>query len=131
MAAKQFEMYECCSQDCDLIVEVVQPECCEQGGEFTCCGEKMGRLEEKTADFKTEKHVPVVEKVDGGVKVTVGSTPHPMEEDHWIQFIEVCSAGKLYRQYLKPGDPPEAFFPIDADGLVAREHCNKHGLWKN
>ena len=132
MACKQLQMYQCAgTEDCRAIVEVVLPESCDCECDLTCCGKPMELLEEKTADFKTEKHVPVVEKIDGGVKVVVGSTPHPMAPTHWIQLIEVQSGGKVYRQYLSPGDAPEATFLIDGDGVVAREYCNKHGLWKS
>ena len=97
----------------------------------TCCGEEMVPAEVKTADFKNEKHVPYVERVDGGVLVKVGKeTAHPMVEDHWIQYIEICADGVLMRKYLKPGDAPEAFFKTDAKNIRAWEFCNKHGLWK-
>ena len=88
-------------------------------------------LEEKTADFKTEKHVPVVSKTDNGIKVVVGSTLHPMAEDHWITMIEVISGNMVMRVNLKPGDKPEAEFPINDVNVKAREYCNKHGLWAN
>jgi superoxide reductase len=100
------------------------------GGELICCQKPMKLLAENTTDAATEKHVPVIEKVDGGVKVTVGSVAHPMEEKHYIEWIELIVDGKSYRQFLKPGDAPEAMFCVDGDDLVAREHCNIHGLWK-
>ncbi|HDM32547.1 MAG TPA: desulfoferrodoxin, partial [Deltaproteobacteria bacterium] len=78
----------------------------------------------------TEKHVPVVEKTVNGVKVTVGSTLHPMEEKHYIEWIEVIADGKAYREFLRPGDAPEATFEIKAEDIKAREYCNIHGLWK-
>jgi superoxide reductase len=74
--------------------------------------------------------VPVIEKVDGGIKVTVGSVPHPMTDEHYIEWIELLADGKAYRQFLKPGDEPEALFNVSADSVSAREHCNVHGLWK-
>ena len=73
---------------------------------------------------------PVIEKVDGGFKVKVGDVAHPMEEKHWIEFIEIIADGKVYRQYLNPGDKPEAVFMIAANQVTAREYCNLHGLWK-
>jgi superoxide reductase len=97
---------------------------------MTCCGATMEKLEPKTADAATEKHVPVCEKVSGGYKVKVGSVPHPMESEHWIQWIEVTAGSKVYREYLKPGQDPEAVFPLDSAPDSAREYCNKHGLWK-
>jgi len=90
----------------------------------------MEQLVAKTADDGKEKHVPVIEKVDGGYTVTVGSTPHPMEEKHYIEWIELLADGKSYRQYLAPGEPAQAKFGIEADSVFAREHCNIHGLWK-
>ncbi len=87
-------------------------------------------LDEKTSDATTEKHVPVIEKIDGGYKVVVGSTPHPMEAAHYIEWIELLADGSAYRQFLKPGDAPEATFAIDAENITAREYCNVHGLWK-
>jgi superoxide reductase len=102
----------------------------EEEGEPSCCGKPMKLMAENTVDAAKEKHVPVIEKVDGGFKVKVGSVPHPMEEKHWIVLVEVMADGKVYRQYLKPGDAPEATFPIKADKVTAREYCNLHGLWK-
>jgi superoxide reductase len=85
---------------------------------------------ENTTDAATEKHVPVVEKVDGGFKVTVGSVAHPMVEDHHIQWIEVIADGVVLRRRLSPGDAPEAVFETGATSVTAREYCNLHGLWK-
>lgn len=100
-------------------------------GELTCCNQAMSLCEEKTADAATEKHVPVIEEVDGGVKVTVGSVPHPMEDDHYIEWIELQTGDKVLRQALKPGAEPSALFEgATADNAAAREYCNKHGLWK-
>jgi len=90
----------------------------------------MQNLTAKTADQGREKHVPVIEKVDGGVKVKVGSVSHPMEEKHYIEWIEVISNGKAYRQFLQPGQAPEAVFPIASENVQAREHCNLHGMWE-
>jgi superoxide reductase len=90
----------------------------------------MEKLTEKTADQGKEKHVPVIEKTIDGYKVKVGSVPHPMEEKHYIEWIEIIVDGKTYRQYLKLGMLPEAIFCIKAEKVTAREHCNVHGLWK-
>ncbi len=122
--AKKLQVYKC--MVCGNIVEVLHGG----AGELVCCGQPMELLEEKTADAATEKHVPVIEKVDGGIKVKVGSVPHPMEEKHYIEWIEILADGKAYRQFLNPGDTPEAVFSIEADSVSAREHCNVHGLWK-
>ena len=99
-------------------------------GELVCCGQPMELLDEKTADAATEKHVPVIQKIDGGYKVAVGSTLHPMTEEHHIEWIELLADGKAYRQFLAAGDEPIAEFKIEADAVTAREHCNVHGLWR-
>ena len=90
----------------------------------------MKLLVENTVDAAKEKHVPVIEKVDGGVKVKVGSVSHPMEESHYIEWVEIIADGEAYRQFLNPGEAPEATFCIKADQITAREYCNLHGLWK-
>lgn len=124
MATKRLEIYKCLV--CGNMVEVVH-----QGeGELVCCGQPMKNLAENSVDAAKEKHVPVVEKIDGGFKVTVGSVPHPMEEKHFIEWIELVADGKAYRQFLNPGDAPEATFSLEAQEAVAREYCNLHGLWK-
>jgi superoxide reductase len=97
---------------------------------LVCCGEPMKLYAENTVDAAKEKHVPVIEKVDGGYKVKVGSVAHPMEEKHYIEWIEIIADGKAYRQFLNPGDAPEATFKINAAKITAREYCNMHGLWK-
>ena len=122
--AKKLEIYKC--DACGNIVEVVHGG----EGELVCCGEPMKLMTENTVDAAKEKHVPVIEKVDGGVKVKVGDVAHPMEEKHYIQWIELIADGRAYRQFLNPGEPPEAFFAVDAPNLSAREYCNLHGLWK-
>ncbi len=90
----------------------------------------MTFFDEKTADSTTEKHVPVIEKIADGYRVTVGSTLHPMEEKHYIEWIELLADGVSYRAFLKPGDKPMAEFCVKADKVSAREYCNVHGLWK-
>ena len=122
--AKRLEIYKC--EVCGNIVEVVHGG----AGELVCCGKPMKLLGENTEDAAQEKHVPVVEKVDGGYKVTVGSVAHPMEEKHYIEWIELLADGKAYREFLKPGGAPEAVFHVAAEEVTARELCNLHGLWK-
>ncbi|MCG8471412.1 MAG: desulfoferrodoxin [Desulfobacterales bacterium] len=118
------QMYKC--ELCGNIVEVL-----EGGGPvLSCCGQEMDYLTENTVDAAVEKHVPVIEKIDGGFRVTVGEVAHPMLDAHWIQWIELLAGDKVYRQYLNPGDEPVAEFYIDADAVTAREYCNLHGLWK-
>ena len=121
---KQRDIYKC--KD-GMTIEVLNGSGC---AEMTCCGEPMRLLKENTTDAAQEKHVPVIEKVEGGIKVTVGSTPHPMEEDHYIEWLEVIDGARSYMHFLRPGDAPEAVFPLDNTGVTAREHCNKHGLWR-
>ena len=122
--AEKLQVYKCAT--CGNIVEVLHGG----AGELVCCGEPMELLDEKTADATTEKHVPVIEKIDGGYKVKVGSVPHPMEEKHYIEWIELLADGKAYRQFLQPGKPAEAVFNVEAANVSAREYCNVHGLWK-
>jgi len=118
------EVYKCMA--CGNIVVVVHGG----DGELVCCGQPMKKMVENTVDAAKEKHVPVIEKVDGGYKVKVGSVAHPMTEEHYIEWIELIADGKSYRQFLKPGQAPEAVFCVKADKVSAREYCNLHGLWK-
>lgn len=122
--AERYEVYKC--DACGNIVQVLVGG----DGELVCCGEPMKKLTENTVDAAKEKHVPVVEKINGGYKVKVGSVPHPMEAKHWIQWIELIADGKSYLQFLDPGQTPEAVFMVDAASASAREYCNLHGLWK-
>lgn len=102
------------------------------GGAPVCCGAEMEKLTPQTADAAAEKHVPYIEKKDGGVLVKVGKeTAHPMTPEHYIVFIEICADGVLMRKYLKPGEAPEAFFKTDAKNIVAWELCNLHKYWKS
>jgi superoxide reductase len=118
-------VYKCGT--CGNIVEVMHVG----GGELVCCGNPMTLQEEKTADSATEKHVPVIEAIDEGVRVTVGSTEHPMTDEHYIEWIEVLNGTYVNRKYLKPGDKPMAEFYVKySDDLEAREYCNIHGHWK-
>jgi len=122
--AKRLEVYKC--EVCGIIVEVQH----DGVGQLVCCNQPMKLLSEKTADTGKEKHVPVIEKIAGGYKVKVGSVPHPMEDKHYIEWIQLLADGRSYRQYLKPGAAPEAVFAVEAATVSAREYCNVHGLWK-
>ena len=122
--AERLEVYKC--EVCGNIVEVLHGG----QGELVCCGKPMVRFVENTVDAAKEKHVPVIEKIEGGVKVKVGDVAHPMEAKHWIEWVEIIVDGKTYRQYLNPGEAPEATFNVQADQVTAREYCNIHGLWK-
>lgn len=121
---QKLEIYKC--EVCGNMVEMVHGG----DGELVCCGQPMKLFVENTVDAAREKHVPVKENVAGGVKVKVGSVAHPMEEKHYIEWIEIVSGGKAYRQFLEPGQAPEAVFPVEGD-FTAREYCNLHGLWKS
>ena len=121
---ERLQIYKC--EVCGNIVEVLH----EGKGDLVCCGQPMKLFVENTVDAAREKHVPVMEKTTTGTKVKVGSVAHPMEEKHYIEWIEVVINGKAYRQFLKPGDAPEAAFDVKAENITAREYCNIHGLWK-
>ena len=122
--------YTC--KDCDCFAIIPNAECCASDGAFCDpLSENMEFLEAQTADWATEKHVPIVEMVEGGIKVVVGSTLHPMEEKHYIMGIGIVHNGMIALQKLKPGDAPEAFFPVSIPDIQAFEVCNVHGLWKN
>jgi len=123
--SKKLEIYKC--NICGNIVEVLNVG----GGELVCCGQPMELLTEKTDDNGKEKHVPVVEKTETGVRVKVGSVPHPMEENHYIEWIEVIADGVVHRKFLNPGDKPEVEFNVMAERIEAREYCSIHGLWKS
>jgi len=124
MATARLQVYKC--EVCCNMVEVIHAA----AGALVCCGQDMRLLKESETDTVTEKHVSVIEKIDGGIKVKVGEVAHPMEEKHYIEWIELVADGKAYRQFLEPGAAPEAFFRVDADNVSAREYCNLHGLWK-
>jgi superoxide reductase len=121
---KKLQVYKCLV--CGNMVEVVHTG----AGELVCCDQPMQLLTENTTDAAKEKHVPVMKKIDGGYKVSVGSVLHPMEEKHYIEWIELIADGKAYRQFLEPGQTPETTFMIKGDSVSAREYCNVHGLWK-
>jgi superoxide reductase len=117
------QIYKC--EVCGNIVEVVHAS----GGTLACCGQSMKLVVENTVDAAKEKHIPVVEKVEGGVLVKVGAVEHPMLDIHYIEWIEVHTENKVYRKFLNPGEKPEAFFMIEEEILNVREYCNVHGLW--
>ena len=126
--AKQHSIYKC--EICGNIIEVIH----ESGGDnLVCCGKSMTLLKENTIDASLEKHVPIISKTSEGILVQIGSVPHPMEEEHYIEFIEVITKdNKSNKKFLSPRDKPEAEFCIDIENiLLVREYCNLHGLWKN
>jgi superoxide reductase len=122
--AERLEVYKCAI--CGNIVEILHGG----AGQLVCCNQPMALVKENSVDASLEKHVPVIEKTPDGIKVKVGSVAHPMEEKHYIEWIEIIADGKAYRQFLSPGNAPEAFFPVKGENVTAREYCNLHGLWK-
>ena len=120
---KRNEIYKC--EICGNITEVVH----EADGQLVCCGQPMKLLKEKQEDEGQEKHVPVIEKTESGVKVKVGSIEHPMTEEHYIEWIEIIKDNKLPKKFLKPGEKPEAEFCTPEGEIKARAYCNVHGLW--
>jgi superoxide reductase len=122
--AEKLQIYKC--ETCGNIVEVLHGG----AGTLVCCGKDMTLLVENTTDAAKEKHVPVVEKTPEGYKVKIGAVAHPMEEKHYIEWIELLVDGFAYRAFLKPGDAPEATFGVKGAQVSAREYCNVHGLWK-
>jgi len=123
--AKRGEVYKC--QICGIITEILH----EGEDEMVCCNQPMTLMQEKTAEEGlTEKHLPVVEKSEKGILVKIGSVPHPMEETHWIEWVEIQTAsGKIMKKFLKPSDTPEVEFDTGEKVIAAREYCNLHGLW--
>ena len=122
--AERLQVYKC--EKCGNIIEVLHGS----KGELVCCGDPMKLFVENSVDAAKEKHVPVIENIEGGLKVKVGSVAHPMEEKHFIEWIEIIVDGKVCRQFLNPGQAPEATFSIEGDKVTAREYCTLHGLWK-
>jgi len=119
------EIYKC--EICGNIVEVLH----DGVGELVCCGQPMKLMQGNTVDASKEKHVPVIEKIDIGIKVKVGSKPHPMEDSHYIEWIEIIVDGKSCKKFLKPSDQPEVEFEVKGENIEARAYCNLHGLWKS
>ncbi|MBI5306233.1 desulfoferrodoxin [Candidatus Wolfebacteria bacterium] len=117
------QIYKC--DLCGNIVEIIYVG----GGQLVCCGQPIKLLEGKTKDVGQEKHMPVIEKTETGVKVKIGSIPHPMEPKHYIEWIEIITDGRIFRKFLKPNDKPEAEFEINAEKFSTRAYCNIHGLW--
>ena len=119
------QVYIC--EICGNIVEMLHPG----DGELVCCGQNMVLQVENTVDAAKEKHVPVIEKIKGGILVKVGSVEHPMTDAHYVEWIEILTDKKVYRKNLKPGDKPQAEFMLDEEVLYAREYCNIHRLWRS
>lgn len=119
------EVYKC--NVCGNIVEVVH----SGKGQLVCCGQTMELKKANNQDASFEKHVPVIEFTDNGIKVAVGTVLHPTEDKHYIEWIEVITDGRTDRKFLKPGDEPVAEFCQVGDSIAIRAYCNLHGLWKD
>ena len=122
---ERMQVYKC--EICGNMVEVLHAG----AGVLVCCGQPMDLFDENTVDAATEKHVPIIEEVEGGILVKVGEVPHPMEETHFIEWIQVIQDGTVYRKFLSPGEKPEAFFKAISGDVTAREYCNLHGIWRS
>ncbi len=123
--AEQREVYKC--EICGNIVEFLHGG----GGKLVCCQQEMILQKENSVDAAVEKHVPIIEQNGTTCTVKVGSVPHPMEEKHYIEFIELLTEARIYRAYLDPGKQPEASFDVKGHVISARAYCNLHGLWKS
>jgi len=121
--AKKREIYSC--SKCGLILQTLT-----DGTSTDCCGDEMELLVGNTKDASLEKHLPVIEKIEGGFKVIVGSIPHPMEEAHYIQWIELNDGDTAQIKFMNPGQEPVAVFKTDAQEVSERKYFNLHGLWK-
>lgn len=126
--ANRFDLYK--DKTTGAIVEVFNPGN-EENLELSANGNKMRALRENTTDAATEKHVPMIEKTDGGYRVFVGEVEHPMADDHYIEWIELITDKEIFVKFLQPGEKPEAIFNTDAAKVTARAYCNLHGNWKN
>jgi len=122
---EQKQIYKC--NICGNIVEVLHSGV----GQLVCCGQPLKLLKKNTVDASLEKHLPIVEKIADVIKIKVGGIPHPMEEKHYIEWIEIIADDRVYRKFLGPGDKPEAEFEIKAKKIEQREYCNLHSLWKS
>lgn len=122
--ASRLDIFKCAK--CGTIVEVMNPGTCNP----SCCGSEMTYMKEGSTDGAAEKHVPVITRIDGGYKVTVGSVAHPMTAEHSIEWIELVAGDDSLTHFLKPGEAPEAVFKTDAEKVTARAYCNLHGHWK-
>ena len=123
--ARRYEVYKC--EVCGNIVWVLHGG----DGALVCCGEEMKLMPPRTAEMALEKHVPIIDKFEGGYRVTVGSTLHPMTEEHYIEWISLCTKDQVYFEFLEPNRPPYVDFMIEGEPVFLYEYCNLHGLWQN
>ena len=119
------EIYKC--ETCGNIVEILH----EGVGKLVCCKKPMKLLEEKTKDEGEEKHVPIIKKNEDGIIIEVGENPHPMEDKHFIEWIEIQTEKGSSKKFLQPGDDPVKKFPVKKEIKKVRIYCNIHGLWKS
>ena len=122
---QKHQIYKC--NVCGNIIEVLH----EGADALVCCGQPMQLMIENTVDATKEKHVPVIERNQEGVTIKVGSEQHPMESEHYIEWIEISTEKGESKKFLNPGKEPEAKFPVKAENIKARAYCNIHGLWKS
>lgn len=118
------QVYKCAL--CGNVVEVLHVG----GGELVCCGQAMSAVEANATDAAVEKHVPSVESIGDKVLVKIGAVEHPMTEDHFIEWVEVVTAARVYRKTFTPGEKPFAEFIVGEEVTEVRAYCNLHGLWK-
>ncbi|NLB56416.1 MAG: desulfoferrodoxin [Lentisphaerae bacterium] len=119
------EIYVC--HICGNIVEVLHTG----PGELVCCKQPMELQVAGTKDASEEKHVPVYNKTDDSITVLVGEVPHPMEEEHYIEWVDIIDGNTYHRKHLKPGEKPEAVLNCKTgENIIVREYCNIHGLWQ-
>ena len=121
---ERLQIYKC--ELCGSVVEVLHAGV----GTLICCGQPMERFKENSVGAAREAHLPVVEKIAGGYKVTVGNAPHPMTKKHYIEWIELVTDDRTCRQFLSPGGKGEATFMIHSEHVTVREYCSLHGLWR-
>ncbi len=122
---EQKQIYKC--EVCGNLIEVLH----SGAGILVCCNQNMRLLEENTINAVKEKHIPLIERNEEGVIIKVGSVEHPMEEEHYIEWIEISTEKGESKKFLKLGQKPEALFPVKAENIKARAYCNLHGLWKS
>ncbi len=119
------QIYKC--EHCGIIAEILHAG----SGALICCGEAMTLIEAKTsAQEVNEKHTPVKENASEGCIIKVGSIPHPMEEKHYIEWIEIKTKNGVFKKYLKAGDKPEIVCSCECEPILLRAYCNIHGLWE-
>lgn len=119
------QVYKC--EICGNIVEVIH----EGTGQLVCCGQPMTLLKEKIKEELKEKHLPVIKENEKGVEILIGIVEHPMEENHFIEWIEISTDKGSSKKFLKPGEKPRAQFFIKSKKIEVRAYCNIHGLWSS